>query len=208
MDVIGVGFGRTGTLSLKAAVERLGFGPCLHMVSVIEDEARAELWLRAADGEPECIPEALAGFRSSVDWPGVYFWRDLVRLHPEAKFVLTTRDPVAWYESAEKTIFRVAVRRQADSGPMPAFVRMVQKTVWDGTFKGRFTERDFALGVMAQHNEAVRREIPADRLLEFQVRQGWQPLCDFLGVDVPDEEFPRLNDSAAFNERVAEWERS
>ena len=203
MDVIGAGFGRTGTLSLKAALERLGFGPCAHMIALIEDEARAALWLRAAEGDPDCLDEALAGYRSTVDWPGAYFWRELVQRHPEAKVVLTTRDPAKWYDSAEQTIFRAAMRHRDSGGPATTFARMAFATTWDGTFKGRFADRAFAISVFEEHNMAVRREVPAERLLEFEVSEGWQPLCDFLGVPIPDEEFPRLNDTQAFQERQA-----
>jgi Sulfotransferase domain len=200
MNVIGVGFGRTGTASLKAALERLGFGPCAHFFPLIEDQERAALWLRAAQGEPECVAEALAGHRSTVDWPGTYFWRDLIARYPEAKVVLTVRDPQKWYASAERTIYRSATSFRESGAPMPPFARMAQATVWNGTFKSNFADRDFAIRTFEEHNEAVRREVPAERLLEFEVRQGWGPLCDFLGRPVPDEDFPRLNDTQTFQE--------
>jgi hypothetical protein len=204
MKVIGAGFGRTGTLSLKAALERLGLGPCAHMMPLIEDQERAKLWLSAAEGDRSCLRAALDGHRSTVDWPGAYFWRDLIELYPEAKVVLTVRDPEKWYRSAEQTIYPAAMKAKSGPGPMAPFGKMAHATVWDGTFKGRFDERDFALRVMEQHNEAVRREVPAERLLEFEVKQGWQPLCDFLGTPVPAEDFPRLNDSKTFQQRQAE----
>ena len=135
-----------------------------------------------------------------MDWPGAAFWRDLVERFPAARVVLTVRDPEKWYDSAAKTIYPAAMSRR-DSPE--AFPRMAHATVWDGTFKGRFAERDFAIRVFEEHNEAVRREVPAERLLEFEVREGWQPLCDFLGVEVPPEDFPRLNDTQTFQERLA-----
>ena len=203
MDVIGAGFGRTGTLSLKIALEMLGLGPCLHMMPVLDDPERATLFRRAAEGDLVSLDQALEGYRSTVDWPGAYFWRELVQRHPEAKVVLTTRDPAKWYDSAEQTIFRAAMRHRDSGGPATTFARMAFATTWDGTFKGRFADRDFAISVFEEHNEAVRREVPAERLLEFEVSEGWQPLCDFLGVPIPDEEFPRLNDTQAFQERQA-----
>lgn len=198
MNVIGAGFGRTGTLSLKAALEQLGFGPCAHMMPLIEDPRRAELWGRAADGEPGCLDAALDGCRSTVDWPGAYFWRELVEQHPQAKVVLTVRDADSWYDSVQRTIYPAAMRA-LEMPELPPFVRMAHAVVWDGTFKGRFADRDFAIGVYERHNDEVRRAVPAGRLLEFEVKQGWQPLADFLGVPVPATAFPRLNDSAAFN---------
>jgi hypothetical protein len=202
MDVIGAGFGRTGTLSLKAALEQIGFGPCAHMVPLIEDQDQARKWLDAAHDVPGALDAATAGFRSTVDWPGAYFWRELVERHPAAKVVLTVRDPEAWYESTSRTIYPAAMKA-LDRPEMPPFVRMVHAVVWDGTFKARFADKDFAIGVFEEHNEAVRRAVPAERLLEFEVKQGWGPLCDFLGVPAPAGDFPRLNDTAAFQARLS-----
>ncbi|MFG1609029.1 sulfotransferase family protein [Actinoplanes sp. NPDC049265] len=201
MDVIGAGFGRTGTLSLKAALEQVGFGPCAHFLPLMGDPERALRWIDAADGVPGALDAAIDGHRSTVDWPGVYFWRELIERDPEAKVLLTVRDPKAWYESMSKTIF-VAAAQRASAPDAPPAGRVAQRIVMDGTFKGRCNDRDFVIGVFEEHNEAVRREVPADRLLEFEVKQGWAPLCEFLGVPVPSNDFPRLNDTAAFQERL------
>ena len=199
MDVIGAGFGRTGTLSLKVALERLGFGPCLHMLPLLDDPERATLVHRAAAGDLASLDKALVDHRSTVDWPGTYFWRELTERHPEAKVVLTVRDPQRWYDSAYRTIFQAATTAPAGADEsLAAGLEMAHAVVWDGTFGGRFADREHAVRVFTEHNEAVRREIPADRLLEFEVAQGWPPLCDFLGVPVPAEPFPRTNDSASF----------
>lgn len=198
MDVIGAGFGRTGTLSLKAALERLGFGPCMHMLPVLADPDRARLFHKAADGDRVSLDAALAGFRSTVDWPGAYFWRDLVARHPAAKVVLTVRDPQQWYDSADRTIYRAATGPRPPDDDLAAAVDMTHAVVWDGTFGGRFADRDHAVRVFTEHNAAVRRAVPAGRLLEYEVAQGWGPLCAFLGVPAPDEPFPRLNDRATF----------
>jgi hypothetical protein len=206
MDVIGAGFGRTGTLSLKLALERLGLGPCMHMTSLLELPERAELFRRAAEGDTGCLREALAGHRSTVDWPGTYFWRELTAAHPRARVILTVRDPAAWYESAERTIFQAADQaRQGAAVQARPVVDMIDAVVWQGTFGGRFADREDAIQVFEEHNAAVRREVPAPRLLEFQVKQGWEPLCAFLGVPVPDEPFPRTNDSTEFRNRVADY---
>jgi len=208
MDVIGAGFGRTGTLSLKGALEHLGFGPCMHMVSLFDDAERATLFQRAADGDAASLAKAFEDYRSTVDWPGTYFWRALVRQYPQARVILTTRDPEQWYDSAHQTIFQSSLNPPTEADGVPAAtitgIGMVGQLVWDGTFGGRFADREHAIRVFEEHNAAVRREIPADRLLEFQVTEGWQPLCGFLGRPVPDEPFPRTNDSAAFQARLAE----
>ncbi|MEV4706927.1 sulfotransferase family protein [Actinoplanes sp. NPDC049316] len=204
MDVIGAGFGRTGTLSLKVALERLGLGPCMHMTSLFEAPERADSFRRAAEGDAGRLREALAGHRSTVDWPGTYFWRELTAEHADAKVILTVRDPDAWYDSAHRTIFFAANQaRQGGATPAGPVIDMIDALVWEGTFGGRFADRAAAVRIFEEHNAAVRREVPAGRLLEFEVKQGWEPLCAFLGVPVPDEPFPRTNDSAEFQARVA-----
>jgi hypothetical protein len=197
MDVIGVGFGRTGTLSLKAALEQLGLGPCMHMIPVLGDEGLAALFRKAAGGDRESLASALRGCRSTVDWPGTFFWRELVAQHPDARVVLSVRDPQEWYDSAHRTIYRAAMA-PAPPGAAPSAMDMVHAVVWDGTFGGRFADRDHAVRVFEEHNAEVRRTVPADRLLEFEVGQGWEPLCAFLGRPVPQTPFPRLNDAEAF----------
>lgn len=208
MDVIGVGFGRTGTLSLKTAVEQLGFGPCLHMVPLLDDPERSALLCAAADGDEASLVKAFDGYRASVDWPGTYFWRELTTRHPQAKVILTVRDPDAWYDSTERTIYAAAESRRGKplSPAMAECSRMLDRVVWDGTFGGRFADRAETIRRFEEHNAAVRAEIAPERLLEFQVREGWEPLCEFLGVAVPDEPFPRLNDTAAFTERAKRFQ--
>ncbi len=202
MNVIGVGFGRTGTLSLKVALERLGQGPCAHMLPLIGDEERSHLFTEAVGGDPAALDKALDGYRSTVDWPGVFFWRELVAKYPAAKVILTVRDPEKWYESAERTIWKAT--NQPTPPAMKHFREMCDATNWDGTFHGRFADRAYAIRVFNEHNDEVRRTVPADRLLEYTSGQGWEPLCDFLGVPVPDEEYPRLNDTAEFTRRLGE----
>jgi hypothetical protein len=204
LEVIGAGFGRTGTLSLKLALERLGFGPCHHMIELIEDAEQLDLWSRVAeDGGAADWDMVYRDFRATVDWPGAAYWRPLVQHYPEAKVILTVRDPRKWYESAYASIYRA--RSFVGDAPLGERRRqLVGRLVWDGEFGGRFEDAEHAMAVFTEHNDAVRREVPADRLLEFEVRQGWGPLCDFLGVPVPDEPFPRSNDRQEFADRIAE----
>jgi hypothetical protein len=205
MQIIGAGFGRTGTLSLKTALEQLGFDPCAHMTSMMEDPERATLFTLAAAGDSAALDKAMDGCRATVDWPGTFFWRELVEGHPEAKVLLTVRDPEAWYASAERTIWAAAsmLRSAEEASPaMEALGAMIDATVWEGTFHGRFADRDYAMRVFTEHNDEVRRSVPADRLLEYSVDQGWEPLCSFLGVPVPAGDFPRLNDTATFQSRI------
>jgi hypothetical protein len=213
IEVIGAGFGRTGTLSLKAALEELGFVRCYHMVSVLERLEDARVWNDAARGEPVDWERLFEGYRATVDWPGCAFYRDLIRRYPEAKVILTVRDPGRWYDSALQTIYfvrhafpewaaRLDSRRRA-------FREMLDRVVWEGTFRGRFEDRDFAIETFNQHNDRVRGDVPEGRLLVYEVGQGWEPLCRFLGVPVPEgKPFPHLNDAAEFRARIEKGARA
>ncbi|MFJ5266734.1 sulfotransferase family protein [Streptomyces sp. NPDC088387] len=200
LKIFGAGFGRTGTLSLKTALERLGYGPCHHMLALFDDPRNIRLWQAAAQGEPVDWTQVYQGCCSSVDWPGAAFWREITTAFPQAKVILTQRDPEAWYASAESSIHAAAVAPlPADADPVFAQLRQMSlDVVWNGVFEGRFTDKRHALRVYEDHLAAVKAEISPDRLLVFEVAQGWEPLCAFLGVPVPDEPFPRANDRAAF----------
>lgn len=204
LDVIGAGFGRTGTASLKVALEHLGLGPCHHMFEVLSHPELVTRWERAVDGEDVAWEEVLDGYRATVDWPGCAFWQELTHAYPDAKVILTVRDPDRWYDSAYNTIFQrgaVSGTKEPDAAPELQRLRpMVEKLIWEATFDGRFEDRDHALRIFAEHNEAVRRGVPSDRLLVYQVDQGWPPLCDFLGVDVPAEPFPHINHGTSIRE--------
>jgi len=200
MRVIGAGFGRTGTLSLKQALEELGFGPCYHMQEVARRPSHVRLWLSHAETGNAPWDELFDRFRSGVDYPIANVWAELAEHYPDAKVVLTVRDPERWWESTSSTIygfrtafapwFRVAVPH------VGRFVNMVEKYVWGGLFGGRFTDRDHAIAVFNEHIDLVRSTCPPERLLEFEVAHGWEPLCEFLGVAVPDKPFPHANDTA------------
>ena len=211
MKVIGTGVGRTGTLSLKAALERLGFGPCFHGRHVLDHPDRLPMWRAAAAGEPVDWRALFAGYTSTVDWPGAAFWRPLVEEFPSARFILTVRDAQGWYDSVSRTIFRmfgdgpaderVAEARRTVPG-LDMFTEFHRTMIWDGFFGGRFADREHAIRIYEQHNAAVRRAIPADRLLTIAPGAGWVPLCSFLGVPVPPEPYPHLNDPGKFWARV------
>jgi hypothetical protein len=188
LDVIGVGLGRTGTLSLKVALEILGLKPCHHMIEVWANPATIGDWLEAADGQPNWA-KIYDGFSATVDYPGCHFWRELLITYPQAKFVLTVRDPADWFESTQTTIFSPRMRDRVGDSPAAAFL---EKTVW-GDFGSGINDRDYMIAAFERHSAEVRRTIPKGRLLEFEVAQGWDPLCEFLGVPVPSKPFPRLN---------------
>jgi hypothetical protein len=196
LDVIGAGFGRTGTLSLRAALTDLGFGPVYHMLEVVKQPEMAADWLHALTDQ-QALTRVLNGYRSAIDWPACHFWRQLMGLYPDAKVILTLRDPEQWYRSIEGTIYQV-LSRPPPPGMPEAQATMARRIVLDETFQGRLGDRDHAIGVFERHNRAVRETVPADKLLVFDVREGWEPLCGFLGVPVPAEPFPRTNSADEF----------
>ena len=204
MKVIGVGFGRTGTLSLRAALCELGFGPCHHMIDVAADPALEGKWLRKASGANISWTEIFDGYVSTVDWPGCFYWNELMDRFPHAKAILTVRDAGAWYSSATETIYAMAQAYRANSsdhGP-----GMSDLIIWRGTFSGRFAERSHAISVFEEHNRRVISAIHRQRLLVYDINDGWGPLCDFLDVGVPaGTSFPRTNDRASFQ---AIWRRN
>lgn len=195
--VIGAGLGRTGTYSLKLALEQLGYGPCHHMEEVVKaPERQVPLWSAAARGAPD-FESAYAGFNSAVDWPTAAFWRELSEAYPEAKIILTTRSPESWYDSYSQTIH--ALLSAMDKAP-PQFrpwfemaIAVIKKSGIDDR-----KDRDRLIAAYKAHVEAVRSTIAADRLLVFDVREGWEPLCAFLGEASPAAPFPTSNNREEF----------
>jgi hypothetical protein len=212
LKVIGAGFPRTGTTSLKTALEMLGFGPCCHMWELMKPEHawRWPTWSRAVDGKPVHWPTLYKGFESTVDSPGCFFWRKLARAFPEAKVILTVRDPYAWllsqqsgaavgYAQGDRT--RLDPVMSSTIGRMDAAIAREWGPGLDrppGMSQDQFLREQFV-----RHTENVKSEIAPERLLVYQVSEGWAPLCRFLGVDVPDVAFPHENDLGDFARRVS-----
>jgi len=202
LDVIGAGFGRTGTLSLKAALEELGFGPCYHQYELVAHLEHVQSWSAANTGDAQALREPLSGYRSTVDWPGCYFWRELADLYPEAKVVLSVRPSDRWYASFRDTVGAVLTLNRTREVP-PEFrplIEMNDKVIRERCFGADFNVDDevAVLDAYEAHNAAVRAGIAANRLLEFDVAHGWERLCDFLDVPVPDTTFPNINDRDQF----------
>lgn len=197
LKVVGTGLGRTGTMSMKLALEQLGFGPCHHMVEVFARPESVPLWIAAGRGQPDW-DTIFADFRSVVDYPGAAFWRDLTAHYPHAKVLHTVRDPEAWFESTQATIF--APRTTTDNAPprMRDFFAIVMRELGE-----KRHDREFMVDYFKRHTAEVERTIPKDRLLIYESGQGWAPLCAFLGVPVPDAPFPRENSRAEFQARAA-----
>ncbi|THK36370.1 sulfotransferase family protein [Ensifer sp. MPMI2T] len=197
LDIIGAGFGRTGTHSLKLALEQIGFGPCHHMSEVGRSPEQKALWRAAGNGELPDWDKVYAGYRSAVDWPTAHFWRELSAYYPDAKVILTVRDPETWHRSVIQTIGPMS--DPATNDPASFGVAVVGQTV----FGGRIGDRDHAISVYEAHNAAVRKALPAGRLLTYEISSGWEPLCSFLGVPVPSQPFPHSNSTAEFRSQLA-----
>jgi hypothetical protein len=214
--VIGAGLGRTGTFSLKNALEMMGFDKCHHMYEVMMHPEQVTYWDAAGLGGPVDWDALFKGYQAVVDYPGCRYYKELMKRYPEAKVVLTTRDPDSWYDSVMSTIYAVShppmsrkllMILKAPFDPrlrarLPVF-RMIERDIWQGDFKGKASDRQFATDFFRRHNDEVTQTVPADRLLVYEVKQGWEPLCTFLGVPVPeDKPFPRLNSREEFGQRA------
>jgi len=201
LKVIGAGFGRTGTNTLKVVLEKLGFGPCYHMYEVMEKpNPRIQHWADIVDGKAPDWDVVFEGFNSGVDWPVSAYWRELAAYYPDAKIVLSERDADAWFKSISNTIFKTWDAPLGDDVP-PEILRlreMTSKMILEGTFGGNVADKDHVLSIYKKNGDDARAAFRPDRLLTFDPNQGWEPLCAFLGVPVPNEDFPHTNTTKDF----------
>jgi hypothetical protein len=197
LKVVGAGLPRTGTNSLKTALESLLGGTCYHMAEVFQRPEDVDVWRAAARGEGLDWTAFPSGCVAAVDWPASIFWRELAAAHPDAVIVLTTRDnPAQWWESCDATIlpFARGDRPMEDENWLAMFREQLTNEIgesWD--------DAATAQAYYEQHNAAVRAEVPAKRLVELPAGAGWKPLCAALGVPVPDEPFPHTNTRAEWD---------
>ena len=173
---------------MKLALEQLGLGRCYHMAELIADLSRLPQWLQAADGVPDW-ETVFAGFTASVDYPGCTYWRELAAFYPAAKVLLTVRDADDWFDSTQATIFSPPMRARMAGSPMEGFFQKVVTR----DFGDRIDDRAFMTEAFERHNAAVRSAVPPERLLVYEVGEGWPRLCEFLGVPMPTAPFPRVN---------------
>jgi len=196
LRVVGAGVGRTGTNSLKIALETLLGGPCHHMFEIMANPHQIPGWTDAIDGRDVDWHGLLDGYVAQVDWPGASFWPELTAANPDALVVLSVRDPDAWYESASNTIFQVFDKLPPEMMPWFDSVRALMQT----RFCAELADATAMKDAYVRHNDAVRAAVPADRLLEWTPTDGWEPLCDRLDVPVPDEPFPLTNQTSVWRE--------
>lgn len=192
LEIIGTGFGRTGTESMRVALNLLSVGPCDHMTVLSADPERKARWLEMARGAAPDWEALYKGFRATVDWPGAYYWRELAAAYPQAKLILNWRPAEEWWASFEQTILVALQQRRHMQNSLSACI------VGEKVFGGRPEDRVHAIAVYEAHVAAVKAEVPAERLLVHRARDGWEPLCAHLGLPVPDLPYPRRNSTAAF----------
>jgi hypothetical protein len=199
LRILGAGFGRTGTLSLKIALEELGFAPCYHMLELTKRGDHTAVWMAAARGEAVSWRPLLDEYAAAVDWPVAAFWREISAAYPDVQVILTVRDSSGWYESFRETILakaqEIAPPRQL---PVRRLYDLSRAVIVERTFHGRATELSHAVEVYEAHNRAVIEAVEPRRLLVYDVATGWEPLCGFLGRPVPSKPFPHLNARASF----------
>lgn len=202
IQVLGAGVGRTGTYSLKLALERLGLGPCYHMEEVLRQlSVHVPLWSAALNGRADWA-EIYHGYASAVDWPTAGFFRELAAAYPGARFILTHRNAERWADSFDATIYKLIGDRDNAPSEMKAWLAMCHAVIAKTGFPGGLSRRELIARFVA-HNETVKQTIPADRLLVYEVKDGWEPLCRFLDLPVPRDDFPCSNGRAEFWDRVS-----
>jgi len=201
LKVIGAGFGRTGTLSLKYALDQIGFDKCYHMMELNNHEDHHVLWRKAHEGEAVDWDALFEGYQATVDWPSCNFWREQMEHFPEAKVILTLRSPDSWYESVMSTIYATSMAGVQSKNPASRYhSSWAFDLIWNPIFDNKLEDKQHTIDAFNRHNETVMNEAPDDRLLVFEAKQGWQPLCDFLGVPEPENDYPRINTTEQFNE--------
>ncbi len=194
LRVVGAGLGRTGTHSLKIALEQLLDGPCYHMLEVFGRPDDIPVWHRAVDGEMPDWSEFLSEYRAAVDWPAGAFWREIWAANPDAVVLLSSRDSDGWWKSAHNTIFNIGELDIPAGGAQKAMaLDMLAKRFTPGWQDETEAKRAFDA-----HNADVRATVPADRLIDYRPGDGWQPICEKLGLPVPDAPFPHVNTTDEF----------
>lgn len=206
LEVIGAGQGRTGTSSLKLALEQLGFGPCHHMSEIIAHPEQTTQWERVFDDAPVDWEDVFRGYRSAVDAPTCWVYRELAERYPKAKVILTVREPESWWRSSQATVMSPEIREAQQNTGHP-MAKLREKIAGFRARRGlspRTTDHDGAIAEFHRHNNEVRQTIAPDRLLTYDAKEGWAPLCAFLNVPIPQTPFPHANTTEEFRARIRE----
>ena len=200
LQVIGAGLGRTGTTSLKEALEQLLGGPCYHMLEVRERTGDPDTWGDAYEGRLPEWRDFFDGYVATVDWPAAPFWAEISSVFPEALILLSVRDADDWWKSASNTIFVALATYFAPDAPDDGWTRMGRGMMT--TFTPGWQDEESAKAAYLAHNEFVRATAPRDRLLEWHPEEGWAPICSALHREVPDQPFPHTNTTAETRDEI------
>jgi hypothetical protein len=198
--VVGAGLGRTGTSSLKIALERLLGGPCYHMAEVGQRPDDPDVWAAAYDGDLPDWSSFLADYRAVVDWPAAPFWAELADAYDDAVILLSERDPESWWTSASNTIFQAVDRYFQPDADDNGWTHMMRRML--PSFTPDWRDESAAKAAYVAHNEHVKATAPPDRLVVWTTGEGWEPICDALGLAVPDEPFPHVNSTVEAREMM------
>ncbi len=197
MRIVGAGLGRTGTFSLMTALEQLLGAPCYHMHVAAEHPDHTQVWHDASLGKMPDWKAFFKDYAAAVDWPACSFWPEISEVFPNALVLLSVRDADSWWSSANRTIFSNFDGRTSERQAM-------LEALFEARFTSRIDDREAAIATFEAHNARVRETVPAERLLEWQARDGWQPICKALDLEVPSEPFPHTNTTEEFLARRQE----
>jgi Sulfotransferase domain len=200
LQVVGAGVGRTGTLSLKVALERLLGGRCYHMDEVRVNPHHVPLWERALSGHPVDWEEIYSGYAATVDWPGAAFWPELTSRYPDALVILSQRDAVKWWNSARDTFVELMLHEQY-SDPLARERSEMAYRLITSRFCPDLADAKMMLAAYEEHMRAVRDAIDSTRLIIWEPGEGWTAIADALGLPEPAEKFPHLNTRDYFRDR-------
>ncbi len=198
MQLIGAAFPRTGTMSIKHAIEMLGVGPCYHMHELFLHPEHIPLWMQARQTSTFDWTRVMAGYQASLDTPACLYWRELADYFPQAKVLLTVRDPSSWYDSIAATIHPIVYRPESAANHALA---MVKELFFESYLQGQFLDKKATMQRYTDYCNEVRQYIDPARLVEYSVAQGWPALCEIFQQPVPNQDFPRSNSRADFRER-------
>ena len=206
LEVIGAGLGRTGTHSLAEALEILGFSPCYTIQSVDQNPEHQDLWEQAMEGVAVNWASLYQKYRSAVEWPTVAFLTSIIESFPNAKVILTIREPESWFDSATQTIFPALEASALNPNPeQRTSASFKRRLILEEVFQGRYWEKEFALALYRDHNQSVVNLVPEHRLLLYRIQEGWPKLCQFLELPEPDKPFPWRNRKSEFLNSAPDW---
>ncbi len=201
LDIIGAGFGRTATMSLKMALERLNYGPCYHMSELVQKHPdHLAIWSSVTNEKNVDWNRIFANYRSTVDWPSANYCVELAHFYPEARVILTERDPNEWYTSVMNTIYPKSLAfTHSRKMYLQRIGAWITDNIWEKVFNGRIEDKDYAIDVYLRHIATVKKQIPHHRLFILDNEHGWESICDFLQRPIPSSPYPHINKRQEFH---------